>query len=110
VGQASFLPACCDGAGMLQSEIGPLRESHHHATCEGSVDVMLRPDDVVHDDLSPLRARVVDRIFRGADFLYTLELASGRRVLSLVPSHHDHRIGESIGLRLATDHVVTFTK
>jgi iron(III) transport system ATP-binding protein len=29
-------------------------------------------------------------------------------VLSLVPSHHDHRIGEHIGVRLATDHVVTF--
>jgi iron(III) transport system ATP-binding protein len=29
-------------------------------------------------------------------------------VLSLVPSHHDHRIGEQIGVRLATDHVVTF--
>jgi hypothetical protein len=47
-------------------------------------------------------------VFRGAEFLYTLELPSGRRVLSLVPSHHDHRIGERIGVRLATDHVVTF--
>jgi iron(III) transport system ATP-binding protein len=47
-------------------------------------------------------------VFRGAEFLYTLELPSGRRVLSLVPSHHDHRIGELIGVRLATDHVVTF--
>jgi len=25
-----------------------------------------------------------------------------------VPSHHDHRIGESIGVRLDTEHVVTF--
>jgi len=50
----------------------------------------------------------VERVFRGAEFLYTLELPSGRRVLSLVPSHHDHRIGEQIGVRLATDHVVTF--
>jgi iron(III) transport system ATP-binding protein len=47
-------------------------------------------------------------VFRGADFLYTLELPSGRRVLSLVPSHHDHAEGELIGIRLATDHVVTF--
>jgi iron(III) transport system ATP-binding protein len=76
--------------------------------CGSSVDVLLRPDDVVHDDLAPLRARIVERVFRGADFLYTLELPSGRRVLSLVPSHHDHQVGESIGLRLATDHVVTF--
>ena len=108
VGQASFLPACCSGSGMLQTELGPLREGHETTACGGAVDVLLRPDDVVHDDDAPLQARIVERVFRGAEFLYTLELPSGRRVLSLVPSHHDHRIGERIGVRLATDHVVTF--
>ncbi|MFN9192618.1 MAG: TOBE domain-containing protein, partial [Pseudomonadota bacterium] len=33
---------------------------------------------------------------------------SGREVLALVPSHHDHAIGERIGIRLDADHVVTF--
>jgi iron(III) transport system ATP-binding protein len=108
VGQASFLPACCQGSGLLQTELGPLREGHEATVCGGTVDVLLRPDDVVHDDEAPLRARIVERVFRGAEFLYTLELPSGRRVLSLVPSHHDHRVGEHIGVRLATDHVVTF--
>jgi iron(III) transport system ATP-binding protein len=108
VGQASFLPACCNGSGLLQTELGPLQEGHRAAACGGEVDVLLRPDDVVHDDHAPLRARIVERVFRGADFLYTLELPSGRRLLSLVPSHHDHGIGELIGVRLATDHVVTF--
>jgi iron(III) transport system ATP-binding protein len=108
VGQASFLPACCEGSGLLQTELGPLREGHEATVCGGTVDVLLRPDDVVHDDEAPLLARIVERVFRGAEFLYTLELPSGRRVLSLVPSHHDHRIGEHIGVRLATDHVVTF--
>jgi iron(III) transport system ATP-binding protein len=109
VGQASFLPACCGGSGILQTELGPLREGHDGpSACGGEVDVLLRPDDVVHDDLAPLRARIVARVFRGAEFLYTLELPSGRQVLSLVPSHHDHRVGEWIGVRLATDHVVTF--
>jgi len=108
VGQASFLPACCQGSGLLQTELGPLREGHETTVCGGAVDVLLRPDDVVHDDEAPLKARIVERVFRGAEFLYTLELPSGRRVLSLAPSHHDHRIGEHIGVRLATDHVVTF--
>jgi iron(III) transport system ATP-binding protein len=108
VGQASFVPACCEGTGLLQTELGPLREGGRQASCEGTVDVLLRPDDVVHDDDSPLKARIVARVFRGSEFLYTLELASGRRVLSVVPSHHDHRVGEMIGIRLDTDHVVTF--
>lgn len=108
VGRASFIPACCNGSGELQSELGPLREDSHAKHCGGPVDVLLRPDDVVHDDDSPLKARIVERSFRGAEFLYTLELASGRRVLSVVPSHHDHRVGEAIGIRLDTDHVITF--
>jgi iron(III) transport system ATP-binding protein len=108
VGQASFLPACCSGRGQLQTELGPLLEGHETTACGGTVDVLLRPDDVVHDDEAPLKARIIERVFRGADFLYTLELPSGRRVLSLAPSHHDHLIGERIGVRLATDHVVTF--
>ena len=72
------------------------------------VDVLLRPDDVVHDDGSPVRAEVLHKAFRGAEILYTLALPSGRRVLSLVPSHHNHAIGERIGIRLDVDHVVTF--
>jgi iron(III) transport system ATP-binding protein len=29
-------------------------------------------------------------------------------VLALVPSHHDHAVGEKIGIRLDADHVITF--
>ena len=74
----------------------------------GEVRVLLRPDDVVHDDASGLKARVLRKAFRGADFLYTLELDNGEKVLSLVPSHHDHALDEAIGIRLEADHVVTF--
>jgi len=28
----------------------------------------------------------------------------------LVPSHHDHRVGEWIGIRAQVDHVVTFAR
>ena len=75
-----------------------------------NVEVLLRPDDVVHDDDSTLKAKVLKKAFRGADILYTLELDSGTRVLSLVPSHHNHAIGEHIGIRLDAEHVVTFHK
>ena len=73
-----------------------------------AVDVLLRPDDVVHNDESPGTATVVRKLFRGAEFLYTLRLDSGEEVLSLVPSHHNHAIGERIGVRLEVDHVVAF--
>lgn len=72
------------------------------------VDVLLRPDDVIHDDASELKARVVHKAFKGAEFLYTLALADGTEVLSMVPSHHDHAMGEAIGIRLDMSHVVAF--
>jgi iron(III) transport system ATP-binding protein len=71
---------------------------------------LLRPDDVIHDDASEIKAEVVAKAFRGAEFLYTLRLDSGARLLSLVPSHHNHAIGERIGIRLDVDHVVTFAQ
>jgi iron(III) transport system ATP-binding protein len=74
------------------------------------VDILLRPDDVVHDDAGPLHAEVLKKAFRGADILYTLKLESGQRILSLVPSHHNHAIGEQIGLRLDIDHMVAFKR
>ena len=75
-----------------------------------TVSLLLRPDDVLHDDDSPLKAEVVKKAFRGAEFLYTLRLADGKQVLSLVPSHHNHAIGERIGVKLDVDHVVAFPR
>jgi len=116
IGQGVFLPARVIGAGRLAIELGELAGKIPPpcepgcATCADGlkVEVLLRPDDIVHDDTSTLTAAVVRKIFRGGDFIYTLRLASGREVLALVPSHHDHAIGEQIGIRLDADHVITF--
>jgi iron(III) transport system ATP-binding protein len=72
--------------------------------------VLIRPDDIIHDDKSRKTARVVEKAFRGAEFLYTLELKTGTRLYCFAPSHHNHTIGEPIGIRLELDHVVAFKK
>ncbi|MEY8877442.1 MAG: ABC transporter ATP-binding protein [Leptothrix sp. (in: b-proteobacteria)] len=77
---------------------------------DGRCDVLLRADDIVHDDASPVKAQIQAKAFRGSEFLYTLLLASGEQVLAHVPSHHDHAIGEWIGVRAEMDHVVTFAR
>ncbi len=76
----------------------------------GECDVLLRADDIVHDDEAPVKACIERKIFRGAEFLYTLRLASGERLMAHVPSHHDHEVGEWIGIRAHVDHVVTFAR
>ena len=122
VGQGAFLPGTVLDAHTVEVEIGrlisqlPLECRQGCAACQLNTDrgchveVLLRPDDIVHDDESPLRAEVRQRAFRGAEFLYTLRLASGAEILALVSSHHDHAIGESIGIRPDVDHVVAFLR
>ncbi|MGA8055025.1 MAG: ABC transporter ATP-binding protein [Burkholderiales bacterium] len=95
--------------GLLSGEVPKMCAIGCDACGKGcSVDVLLRPDDIIHDDASGLRAEVAAKAFRGADILYTLRLDSGRKVLALVPSHHNHALGERIGIRLDVDHIVAF--
>jgi iron(III) transport system ATP-binding protein len=118
VGQGAFLPGTVQRGQHIEMELGrlespePIRCTEHGDLCDAGcgVDVLLRPDDVVHDDASTVTAEVVAKAFRGAEFLYTLRLDSGHIVLSLVPSHHNHAIGERIGIRLEVDHVVAYKR
>jgi iron(III) transport system ATP-binding protein len=106
VGQGVFLPATVLNGREIEIELGVLKGAAPHNG--HALEVLLRPDDVVHDDAAPARAEVVHKAFRGAEILYTLRLPSGRKVLALVPSHHNHALGERIGIRLDVDHVVAF--
>ena len=76
----------------------------------GQCDVLLRADDIVHDDDAPVKAEIIRKAFRGSEFLYTLRLATGQLLMAHVPSHHDHKLGEWIGIRAEVDHVVTFQR
>jgi iron(III) transport system ATP-binding protein len=107
VGQGAFLPARALDGGRIEIELGVLKRPEGGER-SGALEVLLRPDDVIHDDAAPTQAEVLHKAFRGADILYTLRLASGRKVLALVPSHHNHALGERIGIRLDVDHVVAF--
>ena len=75
-----------------------------------SIEMLLRPDDVVPDPGSNLRVEIVQKAFKGAEIMYTLQLPEGGRLLSLFPSHADHRVGESVGIRIEADHLVAFPK
>ena len=117
IGHGVFAPAqivaCAHGpcvhtpVGELDDAAGcPLPEAYPLGNC----DVLLRADDIVHDDNSPVRALIERKAFRGSEFLLTLRLDSGERVMAHVPSHHDHQVGEWIGIRAEVDHVVTFPR
>jgi len=111
IGQGLFLPGEVLGNGRIRLEVGEFVPDVAPRWPAGTaVDVLLRPDDVLHDDASPMQATVLHKAFRGAEFLYTLQLPHGGQVYSLVPSHHNHAIGEKIGIRLELDHLVAYPR
>ena len=99
---------------QVQTVLGDLIDTDLVAnqTGEGAqaCDVLLRADDIVHDDVALVKAEILRKAFRGSEFLYTLRLQSGETVMAHVPSHHDHTVGEWIGIRAEVDHVVTFDR
>ena len=109
VGEGVFLNGTVIDAYRVETALGMLDDAQAHGYELGAtVMVLIRPDDVIHDDDSPATAKVIERAFRGSQYLYTLELADGTRILSLVPSHHRHAQGEMIGIHIEMDHLVAF--
>ena len=83
-------------------------ERAHGFALGATLDVLLRPDDVVHVEDASLQARVLDKSFRGSDFMYQLALPCGQTVLAQVASHHRHAVGEWIGVQLDLNHLIAF--
>ena len=73
-------------------------------------EMLIRPDDIIHNDSSDLKAVVLEKQFRGAEFLYRLLYNDKYPLLCYAPSHHNHEIGESIGIELDMEHYVIFEK
>ncbi|MCF6283226.1 MAG: ABC transporter ATP-binding protein [Candidatus Polarisedimenticolaceae bacterium] len=109
IGQGVMLAGTVTGANRVDTALGMVEGSLSANVADGDrIKLLLRPDDLLHDDDSPLQLEVVDKAFRGAEYLYTLKLSDGSHVMCLVQSHHDHAIGRSIGVRVHADHLVTF--
>ena len=95
----------------IQTELGIIRgELSEQFSAGTQIELLVRPDDIVHDENSATRATVIAKDFRGAGHLYTLRMPGSTRLLCLAPSHHNHDIGEQFGVRLNLDHLVIFSR
>lgn len=111
VGRGVLLPGEMLDAGRVQTCLGVFNQRYlQNASSGDKVDVLIRPDDIVHDDASGITAKVLEKSFRGSHILYTLELSGGEQVYCLALSHHNHAIDEQIGIRLDLDHLVLFPR
>jgi iron(III) transport system ATP-binding protein len=109
VGQGVFLPGIARSTNSIECELGLLvSQKNHRCAPNQTVDVLLRPDDIVEDSHSPYQATVITKLFAGTATLYTLALASGRQVACALPSHHNFDVGSQLGIRVAADHLIAF--
>ncbi|KKL01894.1 ABC transporter ATP-binding protein [Rheinheimera mesophila] len=94
----------------VYTALGVFAQTQSTFASGAAVDLLVRPDDIVHDDQSGFTAKVVGKSFRGSHILYSLELEGAEQVYCLAPSHHDHQLQSRIGIKLELDHLVLFPR
>jgi len=109
-----LIPAKVTGKNTLESwDLGTIEGNFIKHYKEGSnVQILLQPEDLEHDDKSNLKLEVVDRKFRGTNFIYTLKTPSDTLIPVFVHSHHihQHEVDEKFGIKrpIHIDHIVCF--
>jgi len=109
-----LIPAKVTGENSLESkDLGIIKGNFIKHYPKGSdVQLLLQPEDLEHDDQSNLKLEVVDRKFRGTNFIYTLKTSSNLLIPVFVHSHHEHQheADEKFGIKrpINIDHIVCF--
>ena len=98
---------------LKHEELGEIRGKLSNKFPTGAkVRLLLQPEDLIHDDQSKLKLEVVDRKFRGTNFIYTLKTNRGEHLPVFVHSHHihQHEKSEKFGVKspIYIDHLVCF--
>ena len=109
-----LIPAKVTGENSLENDdLGTIKGNFIKHYPKGSdVQLLLQPEDLEHDDKSNLKLEVVDRKFRGTNFIYTLKTSSDLLIPVFVHSHHmhQHEVDEKFGIKrpINIDHIVCF--
>jgi iron(III) transport system ATP-binding protein len=103
----------CAVHSLIHQELGEIRGKLLNNFPVGSkVKLLLQPEDLIHDDQSKLKLEVVDRKFRGTNFIYTLKTNKKEEIPVFVHSHHihQHEKNEKFGIKspIFIDHLVCF--
>ncbi len=109
-----LIPAKVTGKNTLENwDLGTIKGNFIKEYPKGAnVQLLLQPEDLEHDDKSNLKLEVVDRKFRGTNFIYTLKTPSNTLIPVFVHSHHihQHQVDEKFGIKrpIHIDHIVCF--
>ncbi len=98
---------------LINEDLGTITGNFIRPYAIGSkVELLIQPEDLQHDDSSNLKLEVVDRKFRGSNFIYTLKTLSNKLIPVFVHSHHihQHKVEDKFGIKrpINIDHIVCF--
>ncbi len=109
VGEGQLIEATAIDRIKLRSALGTHSVHYGHDIALGqSVEILVRPDDIVHDHASELVGEIVEISFRGSHYQYLTRLENGERLYCMADSHHKHRIGDRVELVPKLEHLVVF--
>ncbi|MBR9910486.1 MAG: ABC transporter ATP-binding protein [Gammaproteobacteria bacterium] len=109
IGQGSFLPGHVLDSSSVATEIGVIRGNRCYDWLPDSpVEVLVRPDDIVLSENSPIHAEVTNKVFVGTSSNYTLKLPTGSQVVSAFPSHDDFEVGDQVAIEVRAEHLIAF--
>ncbi len=111
IGQGEFLKGRLLKPDTVETEIGILSgDRAYDWPVDTAVDVLIRPDDIVPQADSALKAEVKYKSFKGSEIFYQLQLTTGGKLLAAFPSHFDFYLGEIIGIDLDIHHLIAFKR
>ena len=109
-----LIPATVTGENTLENkDLGLIQGNFVKQYPIGTkVQLLLQPEDLEHDDNSNFKLDVVDRKFRGTNFIYTLKTHNNNLIPVLVHTHHheQHEINDTFGVKrpIQLEHIVCF--
>ena len=110
-----LVPAKVTGEYTLENEdLGLIKGNFVNRHDIGTeVKLLIQPEDLEHDDKSNLQLDVIDKKFKGTNFIYTLKTSSQRLISVFVHSHHvhQHQINDKFGIKkpIHIKHLVCFS-
>jgi iron(III) transport system ATP-binding protein len=108
------LPAKVTGKNSLFNEdLGEIKgEFTKSFSTNQSVDLLIQPEDLIYDEKSELKFDIIEKKFRGANFIYILKTKNNKKIPVLVHSHNQSELlnANKFGIKkpIYIDHLICF--
>lgn len=109
VGEGDFIDVQVKDNNTITSSLVCLTSEQLSVADHRDVQVFIRAEDILHDD-SPIKVTIIGKRFRGTRFLYRVALEDGQEIACFTDSHHNHNIGEKLGISVNVDHLFVFSR